>query len=188
MSAPSTKQYVRHDETTPYCINVLTASPFAVVTHPDSDSWRIVTAADLNARAPTKYLFTYYAETARAVSGLIRRPTVSRNSRGSTTTPVPAGERWRTAVDESVDLHPVEFMSIADLKEIVRNNECLLDELGFPSKTRCGDASDTVETYRNKVMHGNRRVVSGEADVVDLVASLELACDIAVEAGGDAPA
>lgn len=36
-------------------------------------------------------------------------------------------------------------------------------------------------------MHGNRSVISSEEDVVALVESLELACDMAVNAGGDGP-
>jgi predicted polyphosphate/ATP-dependent NAD kinase len=78
-------------------------------------------------------------------------------------------------------------MSLADLKEVVRDNEDILDELGFPSKTQCKQAFDTVEEYRNKVMHGNRSVISTEEDVENLVESLEIACDLAVNAGGDGP-
>jgi len=59
--------------------------------------------------------------------------------------------------------------------------------LNFSSKTKCKQAFDTVEKYRNKVMHGNRSVISSEGDVKDLVESLEIACDIAVNAGGDGP-
>jgi ElaB/YqjD/DUF883 family membrane-anchored ribosome-binding protein len=36
-------------------------------------------------------------------------------------------------------------MSIADLKEVVRNTDELLDELGYPSKTQCKQAFDRVE-------------------------------------------
>jgi hypothetical protein len=96
-------------------------------------------------------------------------------------------ERWSNAVDENVNLHTVEFMSIADLKEVVRDNENLLDVLKFPSKTQCKKDFDKVEKYRNKVMHGNRSVISTEEDVEALIESLEIACDIAVNAGGEGP-
>lgn len=184
------EQYVRYDRMMLYCINILTEYSFALVTHPDSDSWRIVTPADLNTRTAKEYLFTYYAETAKAVSDLIKdvydadeiqRVYEDVRSGGG------AVNRWRDAVDENVNLHPVEFMSIADLKEIVRENETLMEELEFPSRTQCGNAFDTVERYRNKVMHGNRSVTSGEGDVENLVESLEIACEIAVNAGGDGP-
>jgi hypothetical protein len=36
-------------------------------------------------------------------------------------------------------------------------------------------------------MHGNRSVISSEEDIEGLVESLEIACDIAVNAGGDGP-
>jgi hypothetical protein len=96
-------------------------------------------------------------------------------------------ERWDQAVDENVNLHPVEFMTLADLKEVIRGTPTLLEELGFPSKTQCELAFDKVEKYRNKVMHGNRSVISNESDVENLVESLEIACNIAVNAGGDGP-
>lgn len=184
------EQYVRYDEIMLYCLNILTEYPFVLVTHPDSDSWRIVTPADLNTRTAKEYLFTYYAETAKAVSDLIKKEYdvdeiqeiyEDVRSRGG------AIDRWRNAVDENVDLHPVEFMSIADLKEIVRDNERLLEELDFPSKTQCKKAFDTVEKYRNKVMHGNRSIISSEEDVWNLVESIEIACEIAINAGGDGP-
>jgi hypothetical protein len=184
------EQYVRYNEIMLYCINILTEYPFALVTHPDMDSWQIVMPADLNTRTAKEYLFTYYAETAKAVSDLIKeeyrvdeiqRVYEDVRSEGG------AVDRWRNAVHENVDLHPIEFMSIADLKEIVRNDERFLEELGFCSKTQCKNAFDTVEKYRNKVMHGNRNVISSEEDVKNLVESLEIACEIAVNAGGDGP-
>src|SRR5699024_11371820 len=98
-----------------------------------------------------------------------------------------AMDRWHEAVDENVNLHPTEFMTIADMKEVARNSESLLTGLGFQSKTQCKNAFDTVEKYRNKVMHGNRSVISSEYDVVDFVESLEIACEIAVNAGGEGP-
>lgn len=36
-------------------------------------------------------------------------------------------------------------------------------------------------------MHGNRSVISSEEDVEGLVESLEISCDLAIEAGGDGP-
>lgn len=184
------EQYVRYNEIMLYCINILTEYPFALITHPDSDSWRITTPADLNTRTAKEFLFTYYAETAKAVSDLIKEQYDVNEIQEVYEDVRPGGgavDRWRNAVDENVDLHPVEFMSIADLKEIVRNNERLLEELGFPSKTQCKKAFDLVEKYRNTVMHGNRSVISSEEDVEYLVESLEIACEIAVNAGGDGP-
>jgi hypothetical protein len=184
------EQYVRYNEIMLYCINILTEYPFALVTHPDSDSWRIVTAADLNTRTAKEYLFTYYAETAKAVSDLIKEEYVVDEIQEIYEDVRSKGEAidwWRNAVDENVNLHPVEFMSIADLKEIVRNNESLLEDLNFRSKTQCKKDFDMVEKYRNKVMHGNRSVISSEEDVKNLVESLEIACEIAVNAGGDGP-
>lgn len=184
------EQYISSSNIMLYCINILTEYPFTLVVHPDRDSGGIVTPADLNTRTAKEYLFTYYAETAKAVSDLIEKEYwveeiqeiyEDARSRGG------AMDRWREAVDENVNLHPVEFMSIADMKEVARNNEGLLNELGFRSKTQCKNAFDIVEKYRNKVMHGNRSVISGEEDVVDLVNSLEIACEIAVNAGGEGP-
>ncbi len=183
-------QYVKYNEIMLYCINVLTEYPFALATHPDRDSWRIVTPADLNTRTAKEFLFKYYAEAAKAVSNLIKEEYSVETLQEVYEDVRPRGgaiDRWSDAVDENVDLHTVEFMSLADLKEVVRDNEDLLDELGFPSKTQCKQAFDTVEEYRNKVMHGNRSVISTEEDVENLVESLEIACDLAVNAGGDGP-
>lgn len=184
------KQCVRYNEIMLHCINILTEYPFALVTHPDPDSWKIVTAADLNTRTAKEFLFTYYAETAKAVADLIKAEYSVEELQEVYEDVRPRGGaigRWRNAVDENVNLHPVEFMSIADLKEVIRGNEDLLGQLGFSSKTQCKKAFDTVEKYRNKVMHGNRSVISSEGDVNALVESLEIACNIAVEAGGDGP-
>jgi hypothetical protein len=183
-------QYVRYDQIMLYCINILTEHPFALATHPDRDSWRIVTPADLNTRTAKEFLFTYYAEMAKAVSELISDHYTIDELEEIYEEARPGGgaiDRWSDAVDENVNLHPVEFMSIADLKEVVRDNEDLLNTLDFPSKTQCKKAFDTVEKYRNKVMHGNRTVISSKEDVSALVESLEIACDIAVHAGGDGP-
>lgn len=183
-------QYVRYDKIMLYCINTLTEYPFALVTHPDRDSWRIVTPADLNTRTAKEFLFTYYAETAKAVSDLIREKYSIDELQQVYEEARPNGgaiDRWSDAVDENVNLNPVEFMSLADLKEVVRDNKDLLDKLGFPSKTQCKQTFDKVEKYRNKVMHGNRSVISSEEDVEALVESLESACNIAVNAGGDSP-
>lgn len=183
-------QYVSYSEIMLYAINVMTEHPFALVEHPDRDSWKIITPADLNTRTAKEYLFTYYAETAKAVSDLIKSEYSIERVQEAYKNAHPNGSalgRWNSAVDENVNLHPVEFMSIADLKEIVRNDEDLLEELGFSSKTQCKEAFDTVEKYRNRVMHANRSVISSEDDVVELVESLETACNIAVNAGGDGP-
>ncbi|RJT04749.1 hypothetical protein [Halococcus sp. IIIV-5B] len=183
-------QYVRYNKIMLYCINILTEYPFALATHPDRDSWRIVTPADLNTRTAKEFLFTYYAEMAKAVSDLIKEDYTIDELQEVYEDARPRGraiDRWNDAVDKNVNLHPVEFMSIADLKEVVRDNEDLLDELDFPSKTQCKQAFNTVEKYRNNVMHGNRSVISSEEDVEALVESLEIACDIAVNAGGDGP-
>lgn len=184
------EQVIDYNKIMLYCINILTEYPFALVTHPDYDFWRIVTAADLNKRTAKEFLFTYYAETTKAVSNLIRKKHKVEELKEVYENARPEGkamERWSDAVEKNVGLHPVEFMSIADLKEIVRNDGDLLDFLDFSSKTECKNAFDEVEKYRNKVMHGNRSVVSTEEDVEGLVKSLEIACDIAVNAGGDAP-
>lgn len=184
------EQCVRFNEIMLYCINILTEYPFGLAIHPDRDSWKIFTAADLNTRTAKEFLFTYYAETAKAVSDLIKEEYSIEELQEVYEDVRPGGgamSRWSDAIDENVDLHPVEFMSIADLKEVVRDNQDLFDELGFPSKTQCEQAFDTVEKYRNKVMHGNRSVISSEEDVKGLVESLEIACDIAVNAGGDGP-
>jgi hypothetical protein len=184
------EQYIRYNEVMLYCINILTEYPFALATHGDHDSWRMVTPADLNTRTAKEYLFTYYAETAKAVSELVRQKydvDEVQEVYGEVRSGGGAVSRWSDAVDENVDLHPVEFMSIADLKEMVRGDDELLDQLEFPSKTQCKEAFDTVEKYRNKVMHGNRSVISTEEDVENLAESLEIACDIAVNAGGDGP-
>lgn len=183
-------QYISYDQVMLYCINILTEYPFALATHSDHDSWRIVTPADLNTRTAKEYLFTYYAETAKAVSELVRQKydvDEVQEVYGEVRSGGGAVSRWSDAVDENVDLHPVEFMSIADLKEVVRGDDELLDQLEFPSKTQCKEAFDTVEKYRNKVMHGNRSVISTEEDVENLAESLEIACDIAINAGGDGP-
>ena len=183
-------QYVSYNEIMLYCINILTEYPFALATHPDRDSWKIVTPADLNTRTAKEFLFTYYAEMAKAVSDLIKETYTIDELQEIYEDARPGGgaiSRWSDAVDENVDLHPVEFMSIADLKEVVRDNEILLDELDFRSKTQCKQAFDTVEKYRNKVMHGNRSVISSEEDVGALVESIEISCDIAIKAGGDGP-
>lgn len=183
-------QYVRHDNIMLHCINILTEYPFALATHPDQDSWRIVTPADLNTRIAKEFLFTYYAEMAKAVSDLIKKEYSVDELQEVYKDARPGGGaigRWSDAVDENVNLHPVEFMSIADLKEVVRNNNTLLHELDFSSKTQCKQAFDTVEKFRNKVMHGNRSVISSEENVEALIESLEIACDIAVNAGGDGP-
>lgn len=184
------EQYIRYNEVMLYCINILTEYPFALATHGDRDSWRIVTPADLNTRTAKEFLFTYYAETAKAVSEVVRHKYDVDEVQEVYDEVRPGGgavSRWSDAVDENVDLHPVEFMSIADLKEVVRGDDELLDQLDFRSKTQCKQAFDTVEKYRNKVMHGNRSVISSEEDVENLVESLEIACDIAVGAGGDGP-
>lgn len=184
------EQCVRYNEIMLYCINVLTEYPFALATHPDQDSWRIVTPADLNTRTAKEFLFTYYAETAKAVSNLIKDVYSGEELQEVYEDARPKGtamKRWGDAVDENVNLHPAEFMSIADLKEIVRENEHMLNDLGFSSKTQCKKSFDKVEKYRNKVMHGNRSVISTEEDVEELVESLEIACNIAVNAGGDGP-
>lgn len=162
------KQYVKYWESILHCINILTEFPFVLVTHPDRDCWRMVTPADLNTRTAREFLFTYHAEAAKAVSELIKEeyaanemPEVYENAR-------PDGgviNRWNEAVDQGVDLHPIEFMSIADMKEIVRESANLLDELDFPSKTQCKNTFNMIEKYRNKVMHGNRSVITAKDDV-----------------------
>lgn len=184
------EQMVGYDDVMLYCINILTEYPFAFVTHPDPSSRWIVTAADLTTRAAKEFLFPYYSETAKAVSDLIKEgydvdeiPGIYEEVRPNGS----AMERWQQAVDENVELHPVEYMSLADLKEVVRGDESLLAELDFRSRTHCAEAFDLVEKYRNNVMHGNRSVVSNEGEVEDLVASLEIACEIAVRAGGEGP-
>jgi len=102
----------------------------------------------LNTRTAKEFLFTYYAETAKAVSELIKEEYSIEGLQEVYEDVRPGGgamSRWSDAVDENVNLHPVEFMSIADLKEIVRDDEKLLDELNFSSKTKCKQAFDTVE-------------------------------------------
>lgn len=183
-------QYVHYSQIMLYAINVMTEYSFALVEHPDRDSWKIITPADLNTRTAKEYLFTYYAETAKAVSNFIRSEYGIESVQEAYEDARPKGsalDRWDDAVDENVNLHPVEFMTMADLKEIVRNDEDLLEEMDFASKTQCKKAFDTVEKYRNRVMHANRSVISSEDDVVELVESLETACNMAVSAGGDEP-
>jgi|AntDeeMinimDraft_4_1070355.scaffolds.fasta_scaffold02864_3 hypothetical protein len=184
------EQCVRYDRIMLYCINVLTEYPLSLVTHPDPDSWLIVTPADLNTRTAKEFLFKYYAEAAKAISDLIKEEYSIETLQEVYEDVRPRGgaiDRWSDAVDENVNLHPVEFMSLADLKEVVRDSDNLLDALGFTSKTQCKQAFDAVEKYRNKVMHGNRSVISTEGDVESLVESLEISCDLAVNAGGDGP-
>jgi hypothetical protein len=184
------EQYAGYNKVMLYCINILTEYPFALVVHPDKSSWRIVTPADLNTRAAKEFLFAYYAETAKAVSSLIEEKYSVEEIHEIYEDARPRGramDRWHEAVDENVNLHPVEFMAIADMKAIIRNNSDFLNELGFSSKTQCKNAFDMVEKYRNKVMHGNRSVISSEEDVKNLVESLEIACEIAISAGGDGP-
>lgn len=131
------EQCVRYSEIMLYCINVLTEYPFALVTHPDLDSWKIVTPADLNTRTAKEFLFTYYAETAKAVSALIKEEYSVGGLQDVYEDVRPRGgamSRWRDAVDENVDLHPVEFMSIADLKEVVRDNEAVMGSWASPRR------------------------------------------------------
>jgi len=184
------EQYIQYNQVIFHCINILTEYPFALATHPDRDCWRIVTPADLNTRTAKEFLFTYYAEAAKAASVVIEKgyepedmPEVYESARQGGK----AIDRWQKAVDKNVDLHPVEFMSIADMKEIVRNDEKILEKLGFLSKTQCKKVFDKIEKYRNKVMHGNRTVISVKEEVVELTESLEVSCELAANAGGTKP-
>jgi len=62
-------------------------------------------------------LFTYYAETAKAVSELIKEEYSIEGLQEVYEDVRPGGgamSRWSDAVDENVNLHPVEFMSIAE--------------------------------------------------------------------------
>jgi len=183
-------QYVRYQNVMLHVINILTEFPFALVTHPDRDCWRIVTPADLNTRVAREFLFNYYAEATMAVSEVIKEeytanemPEVYEGAR-------PNGEaidRWRRAVSQSMDLHPIEFMSLADMKEIVRDSRALLEKLDFSSKTQCKNTFDKVEKYRNKVMHGNRSVITTKDEVEELIRSLKESCELARNAGGEEP-
>jgi DNA-binding helix-hairpin-helix protein with protein kinase domain len=137
-----------------------------------------------------EYLYSYYAEAARAVSRLIeseydveeiQEVYVEVRNGGK------ALDYWKQAIDENVNLHPVEFMSMADLKEVVAANEGLRNQLNFPSKTKCREAFDLVETYRNKIMHGYRTVVLDQEDVNELAASLETASEMTIHVGSDGP-
>lgn len=184
------KQYVGYKEPMLYCINILTEYPFVLVVHPDKKSWKIVTRSDLNTRIAKEYLYSYYAETARAISRLIeseydieeiQEVYETERSRGM------ALKYWEEAVDENVNLHPVEFMSMADLKEVVVSNEGLREQLDFPSKTKCRKAFVLVEDFRNKIMHGYRTVIMNQDDVNELAASLESASEMTIHAGGDGP-
>lgn len=182
-------QYVGYNEVILQCINILTEYPFVIVQGPDKATWRIITRADLNTRTAKEYLYTYFAETARAVSQIIESEydveeiqDVYDDVRGGR-----ALERWQRAVDENVDLHPVEFMSMADLKEVVAATESLRDQLQFSSKTKCREAFDLIENFRNPVMHAYRTVISDDDDVVELAKSLEKASELTIHAGGDQP-
>jgi hypothetical protein len=184
------EQYVRYQDIMLDCINILTEYPFVMVAHPDNANWKIVTRADLNTRIAKEYLYAYYAETARAVSNIVELEydeeeiqDVYEDVRGSGN----ALNHWESAVDDNVDLHPVEFMSIADLKEVVAASEKLREELEFPSKTKCRDAFDLVEDFRNPIMHGYRTVISSQEDVIELAKSLETASEMTRNAGGDEP-
>ncbi|MFB6186472.1 MAG: hypothetical protein ABEI86_06350, partial [Halobacteriaceae archaeon] len=183
-------QYVGYDRVMFHCINVLTEYPFVMIVHPDKASWRIATRADLNTRIAKEYLYSYYAETARAVSKLIESEydiqevqEVYEEVRNGGS----ALERWDQASAEDVDLHPVEFMSMASLKEIVADSESLRDQFEFSSKTECREAFDLVEEYRNKTMHGYRTMVLSQDDVIELSRSLEKASEMTIQAGGDGP-
>lgn len=184
------EQYVRYKEVMLYCINILTEYPFAMVVHPDKASWKIATRADLNTRTAKEYLYSYYSETARAISELIESEYDAdeiQNVYSNVRSGGPAIDYWKKASAGDVDLHPVEFMSMADLKEIVADVESLRDDLGFSSKTKCREAFDLVEKYRNKTMHGYRTMILDKDDVRELAKSLEIASNITVRAGGDEP-
>ncbi|TKX50088.1 hypothetical protein EXE49_07920 [Halorubrum sp. ASP121] len=184
------EQYVRYKEVMLYCINILTEFPFAMIVHPDKASWKIATRADLNTRTAKEYLYSYYSETARAVSGLIESK-YNADEIQEIYSDVRSGghaiDYWEKASAGDVDLHPVEFMSMADLKEVVAGVKSLRDELEFPSKTKCREAFDLVEKYRNKTMHGYRTMILDKNDVIELAESLEIASEMTVQAGGDEP-
>lgn len=184
------EQYVSFKDDILHCFNVLTEYPFVMITHPDWKSWGIVTRADLNTRTAKEYLYSYYAETARAVSRLIESE-YDVDELQELYLDVREGgnalDYWRRALDENVDLHPVEFLSMAEMKEIVAATESLRERLQFPSKTQTRNAFKLVEKYRNRVMHGYRTIILDQEGVIELVESLEIASEMTIHAGGDEP-
>ena len=186
----SSEQYVPYNEPILFCINSLTEYPFVLANHPDWKSWGIVTPADLNARIAKEYLYSYYAETARAVSRVIEEEYDVEEVQEAYKTARSNGQAlkyWKNATKEDIGLHPVEFMSMADLKEVIADNDSLVEQLGFPSKMKCREAFKVVEEYRNRVMHGYRTVISTQEDIVELIQSLERASELTNNAGGEGP-
>lgn len=172
------EQYVQYNEPMLHCLNILTEYPLAIVTHPDNDSYGIVTPADFNSRVAKEYLYPFFAEAARSVSNLIEDrydtiellPTYLGNRNNGE-----AANRWAQAREDNVELHIAEFLNLTDLKVVMTELTELREEIDLTSKTQCRDKFDDVARYRDKVMHPNRTMVADQEDIQRLAESIDAA-------------
>lgn len=177
----SDEQITRYDSPIIYCLNILTEYEFALISHPDYESWRIVTHADLNKIYAKEYFYTYFSEPARKVSAVLEEKFGSAKLEKIYQSARNNGQavgRWEDAKSENLELHLAEFMNLTDLKEVVKEEEELRNELGFDSKTKCEKKFKEVSKFRDRIMHSNKSLIVEYDEVERFAKAVNISSEI----------
>lgn len=152
----------------------LARSRALAVTH-DGEFDGIVTYADLNKRPFRVLIYAFLAELEGSLGELVRSECpdgdefIRRYANDLRKRSIGA---WVQAVENDVEIHPVERLNLSELVSIVASEEALWDDLDFPSKTQAKKSLGGLVDLRHDVMHPVRFLVREPSDASKLAERL----------------
>lgn len=140
----------------------------------EAGHFQIITYADLNKRGARGMLYHIVAELERLLAERVEwkytdSTDLFRDTRASTI------GRWQKAKLDGVEVHIAEYMTLAEMKNVIATSNALLEACGFSSRNQFEKQMSGLVDLRNKVMHANRTMVHSRDEVGQLVKRIERA-------------
>ncbi|MCX7750889.1 MAG: hypothetical protein N2320_05065 [Candidatus Bipolaricaulota bacterium] len=161
---------------------IVVATPGSSPPWPRRDTYGIVTLSDLNKHPLRVVIYEILAELEMVAADLVRAAwgnSIDWVTRlGNEDSQARILGYWTLGKMRGVDTGPVTGATLSELLRAIGKHEGTLAALGFPSRNKWQEATDSLPSLRNRVMHPVRPLVVEGGECAELKGDLATALDL----------
>lgn len=137
------------------------------------DRYEIFTVGEVNRRRTRDALFPLITQVEQKLALLIEEEYPNSEKLADAVGEHTKGV-WEKNRGTESEVHIAEFMSLADMRDLIGDSETLARKCGFETAENAKTSLHDVKELRNKVMHANRSLIDGRKDLHTLTERLDL--------------
>ncbi len=152
----------------------LTKNNFLLTKNRDyTEDYGIITLADINKRPVKDMIYPTLSELVLQLSKRIKNKYESEDLIGNIG-PYTVGNWYKQKINNA-NLHLAEYLTLGDIKGVLRGDDGLQKDCNFANKTEVSDCLGSIIRLRNRVMHGNRTFASNRKELKKNIESIKTA-------------